>query len=63
MKIDGAVGHSVEGRVLTAQAMDADNTFDQPDRVKPQAFRGAKIEGGELTATLPAKSVVVLDLH
>lgn len=63
VKIDGPVGHSVDGQVLTAQAMDADNTFEQPDRVKPQAFHGARLQAGELTATLPAKSVVVLDLH
>ena len=63
LKLDGAAGRAVEGRVLTAEAMDADNTFDQPDRVKPQAFRGASLKAGALTATLPAKSVVVLDLR
>jgi alpha-N-arabinofuranosidase len=63
VKIDGAAGRTVEGRVLTAPAMDADNTFDQPDRVKPQAFHDAKLQAGVLTATLPARSVVVLDLR
>jgi alpha-N-arabinofuranosidase len=63
VRIAGAAERSVDGQVLTAQAMDAQNTFAQPDRVKPQPFRGAKLQGDELTALLPAKSVVVLDLH
>lgn len=58
----GLEAKSVSGRVLTAGAMNAHNTFDQPDAVAPQAFDGAQIEGGTLTVTLPAKSVVVLSL-
>jgi alpha-N-arabinofuranosidase len=63
VKITGAAGRSVEGKVLTAQAMDAENTFDQPDQVRPQAFHGATFQGGELVVLLPAKSVVVLNLR
>jgi alpha-N-arabinofuranosidase len=43
--------------------MDAQNTFDAPDTVRPQAFSGATIADGKLSLTLPAKSVVVLDLE
>jgi alpha-N-arabinofuranosidase len=42
--------------------MDAHNTFDNPDAVHPVAFDGATIVKGRLTLTLPAKSVVVLDV-
>jgi alpha-L-arabinofuranosidase len=61
-QIPGGSATGVTGRVLTAAAMNAHNTFDQPAVVKPAAFTGAAIESGSLKATLPAKSVVVLDL-
>ena len=53
----------VAGEVLTADAMDAHNTFVSPDTVHPVAFNGARIVGNRLEATLPAKSVVVLNLR
>ena len=43
--------------------MDAHNTFEQPDVVKPVAFTGAQVANGTLSATIPAMSVVVLDLR
>jgi alpha-L-arabinofuranosidase len=50
-------------RVLTAMALNAHNTFEQPDVVKPAAFDGAKIDGETLTVDLPTKSVVVIELR
>ncbi len=50
-------------RVLTATALNAHNTFDQPNVVKPAKFDGAKIDGDTLTADLPTKSVVVIELR
>jgi alpha-N-arabinofuranosidase len=61
-QIPGGTATGVTGRVLTAAAINAHNTFDQPAMVKPAAFTGAAIESGSLKATLPPKSVVVLDL-
>jgi alpha-N-arabinofuranosidase len=61
-QIPGGTATGVTGRVLTAAAVNAHNTFDQPAVVKPAAFSGATIESGSLKATLPPKSVVVLDL-
>ncbi len=60
--LNGAVAKSVSGRVLTAPAMNAHNTFVAPHTVEPAAFGGAKLDGGSLSVTLPAKSVVVLEL-
>jgi alpha-N-arabinofuranosidase len=54
-------GSAVNGRILTAEAMDARNTFEKPDAVTPQPFRGAQGANGSLRVTLPPKSVVVLD--
>jgi filamentous hemagglutinin family protein len=61
--IPGLSATRVDGRVLTATAMDAHNSFDQPDAVKPAPFTGAKLERGELKLTLPTQSVVVLGLR
>lgn len=63
VRLDGVSGSAVEGRVLTAQAIDAHNTFDAPDVVKPVVFNGAVLASGVLTVTLPAKSVVMLDVR
>lgn len=61
-KVAGAEFRAVSGRILTASAMDAENTFDSPSRVRPAEFRGARLAGGVLTADLPARSIVVLAL-
>lgn len=60
--IAGLSAQHVTGRILTADAMNARNTFAAPATVKPALFTGAKIESGKLSVTLPAKSVVVLEL-
>jgi alpha-N-arabinofuranosidase len=58
----GASSKSVSGRILTASTFTAHNTFTDPNAVTPQSFDGAKLSGDGLTVTLPAKSVVVLEL-
>ncbi|NWG13168.1 MAG: alpha-N-arabinofuranosidase [Acidobacteria bacterium] len=62
-RITGSKAGKIAGRVLTAQAMNAINTFDGPDAVKPAPFQDARIEGDSITLALPAKSVVVLAIH
>lgn len=54
---------SVSGSILTADTMDAHNTFARPDAVKPAVFTGATLAGGKLDVDMPAKSVVVLTLQ
>jgi alpha-N-arabinofuranosidase len=63
VKLDGLNAATVTGRILTAGAINAHNTFDAPETVKPVAFTGAQVSGGTLTVALPPKSVVVLDLQ
>ena len=59
-----AKGSSVaKARILTADKLNAHNTFDHPDVVKPASFTGAKIDGETLTTELPAKSVVVIEIR
>jgi alpha-N-arabinofuranosidase len=53
----------VRGTVLTAAASDAHNTFENPDLVHPVAFNAATITGHSLSLSLPAKSIIVLNLR
>ncbi|KAA9007546.1 alpha-N-arabinofuranosidase [Paenibacillus spiritus] len=55
-------GLTVRGTVLAGDAIDAHNTFDQPDRVAPKTFESFRLEGGGLTVTLPAMSIAALEL-
>jgi len=60
--IEGSGYATVTGTVLAGDALDAHNTVDAPERVKPAAFDGATLDGSTLEARLPAASVVVLTL-
>ncbi|UZK67663.1 alpha-N-arabinofuranosidase [Sphingomonas sp. M1-B02] len=63
VSLAGVNASQVSGKVLTAPAINTLNSFDAPDTVAPVAFDGAQLNGGTLTVTLPAKSVVMLDLR
>jgi alpha-N-arabinofuranosidase len=63
VKLAGFAPKSVTGRILTASAIDAHNTFAAKDAVQPTAFQGATLKGDTLEIKLPAKSVVVLALN
>ena len=60
--VHGLAVTNVVGRVLTAGAINAHNTFEQPNQVQPTAFDGVTIHHTEIEITLPAKSVVALAL-
>jgi alpha-N-arabinofuranosidase len=59
----GITPTSATGRILTAPIITAHNTFDHPDTVKPTDFTAAKVSGNTVTFTVPAKSVLVLELR
>ncbi len=63
LSIAGATVRTAQGEILTAAALDARNTFENPDAVKPARFTGAAVKSGNLSVTLPPKSVVVLSLE
>ncbi len=62
-KLTGAEARTVTGRILTADKMDAHNTFDNPEAVKPVEFTGIQRKGADLALALPAKSVVVIEIQ
>ena len=53
----------VTGIILTADEMDAHNTFENPEKVSPRSFDGASILGDKLVITLPAMSLVTLEVE
>lgn len=53
----------VSGTILTSSEMNAHNTFDEPNAVRPVAFSDAALLGNVLDIKLPSKSVVVLTLE
>jgi alpha-N-arabinofuranosidase len=52
----------VTGEVLTSDAMNAMNTFEAGDMVKPVVFNGFTYKDGVLIVKMPSKSVIVLEL-
>jgi alpha-N-arabinofuranosidase len=50
------------GRVLTADRMQAHNTFDAPEQVRPADLHGVTVRDNHLFCTLPPMSVAVLEL-
>jgi alpha-N-arabinofuranosidase len=61
-QLEGIEATEIEGRILTSKELDAHNTFDQPESVKPGPFRRARFDDGTLTVPLPPRAVVVLTL-
>ena len=60
--LPGVSWKTVTGRILTSANVSDYNSFDKPNTVQLADFKGAKKSGGNLAVTLPAKSVVVLEL-
>jgi len=59
VNVAGAKVSSAKGRILTSPFMDAHNTFEKPDAIKPAPF-STPAKNGKLSVELPAKSVVVV---
>ncbi|PRY10140.1 alpha-N-arabinofuranosidase [Pontibacter ummariensis] len=62
IQIEGSRYKTAKGRILSSKKLQDYNTFDNPEKIKPQPFKGAKLKGDKLNVTLPPFSVVVLEL-
>jgi alpha-N-arabinofuranosidase len=60
--VEGAREGTVTGQVLTADRVDAINTFEAPNAVAPKPIAG-RVNGGTARLTLPPKSVAVVALN
>ncbi|HVW15892.1 MAG TPA: alpha-L-arabinofuranosidase C-terminal domain-containing protein [Mucilaginibacter sp.] len=61
--LNGLQWSKVTGLVLTSANLTDINTFQQPNKLRPEDFTGAKKDGDKLVVDLPAKSVVTLELY
>jgi alpha-N-arabinofuranosidase len=61
--VSGMTVAAARGRVLTAEHMTTYNTVDAPDRVRPIQLLVATVAGNQFTITVPAMSVIVLELE
>jgi alpha-N-arabinofuranosidase len=59
----GIQWQTVEGQVLSSKKLTDVNSFENPNAVTIQQFKGAKKDGNDLVVELPAQSVVTLSLR
>ena len=62
INVEGSSFKTVSGRILTSDKIQNHNTFENPNKISPATFNGAKLEGNNLKLTIPPFSVVVLEL-
>ncbi|MFK7984210.1 MAG: alpha-N-arabinofuranosidase [Saprospiraceae bacterium] len=58
----GMDAKTVQGRLLTADKIQAHNTFDKPETIQPKNFKGATLEEETVSIVLPPFSIVVLEI-
>lgn len=61
--VRGSNYSAVSGRILTTSTMNTHNTFENPEAVKPEIFKGAVLKNNELNISLPPMSIVVLTVE
>ena len=62
LTLDGMKAKTVCGKILTCKDIKDYNDFEHTDRIAPADFKKAKVAKDGLSVTLPAKSIVVLEL-
>jgi alpha-L-arabinofuranosidase len=60
LELRGLNTANINGRILTADEMNARNTFEAPEEVQPTKFTGFTSQENKLAITLPKMSVVTL---
>jgi alpha-N-arabinofuranosidase len=61
--IRGITVKSITGKVLTAEAINAMNTFDECNKVKIDVLKNAQLKNNHAGCKIPSKSVVVLEIE
>jgi len=59
----GGTYSGVTGRILTSAALNAHNTFEAPETVKPEEFRDARLKNNIISLDMPPKSIIVLEVR
>ena len=63
LSLAGFNTNKIKGKILTAEKMNAHNTFDNPDEVKPADFSNYELNGNNLKVNMPPMSVIILELE
>jgi alpha-L-arabinofuranosidase len=63
ISLRGMESSKVSGRILTSGKVQDFNSFEKPDLLKPAEYKGFSLKKGELKVSLPAVSVVVLEVE
>jgi len=63
LDLKGGKYKNVAGRILTSGKLQDLNSFENPNKIVPVSFKGAKLNAGNLNLTIPPFSVVVLELR
>jgi alpha-N-arabinofuranosidase len=58
----GSKYKTVTGSILTSAKLQDINSFESPDKIKPQDFKGATLKDSNLSVKMPPFSVVVLEI-
>jgi len=61
-ELRGMKAQGVTGRILTSDDMTAHNTFQNKERIKPKKFNAITLKNNTLKLTIPAKSVVMVEI-
>ena len=61
-EIRGLTPESASGTVVTSLVMDAHNTFDEPEVVRPRELTSVRLARNLVTVTLPPMAVAVLEV-
>lgn len=62
LQLAGYSFKNAEGSILTSAKYTDVNSFEKPDNIKPVAFKGASVSGSTVSVSMPALSVVALEL-
>jgi alpha-N-arabinofuranosidase len=61
--LKGVNAKNVSGIILSSDNLTDKNTFEDAEKITLKEFKKAKINKGELSLTVPAKSVVTLTIQ
>jgi len=62
IELKGLASGKVTGQLLTSEKMDSHNSFTKAEEVVPVTFDGARFKEGMLELSIPARSVLVLQV-
>jgi alpha-N-arabinofuranosidase len=62
-ELRGVTAKKVTGKALTSAKINDYNSFENPNTVTVKDFKDAKLSNGKLTMSLPAKSIVMLEIE